>query len=253
MDSQYLKNIKKGMKVEILTDQNRISRGLVEDILSRGIFQMSGIKVRLSNGDIGRVQRIMPIEKTKEEDDNIEVILERGENFYCEFKSSSLWSMNFTEEDIKKSRSLDLHFYKQKASKVIIAKSIAGFLNSEGGMLLIGVKEKKENNGLEVIGVDDEFKKLKDPYKDGYKRMIIDEIIKPYFPPKISNHLNEFISINLIDYNNKIICLIKIKKSNSMVFLKINDKEIFVIRIETENRILEGERLVEYCIKHFSP
>jgi uncharacterized repeat protein (TIGR03833 family) len=253
METQYLKNLKKGQKVEILTEQNRLSRGVIDDILSRSSYQMYGIKVRLKSGEIGKVQKILTEEDRKiGHDDDIGNILKKGEGFHTEFKSSILWSQNYTEEDIKKSRSLEVNYYKQKASRIIISKSIAAFLNSDGGNLIIGVREKKEGGEMEIIGVYDEFKKLKDPNKDGYKRMIIDEVIRPYFPSKISNHLNSYIDISYVEFDSKILCLMKIKKSDIKVFLKLNDKEIFMIRIDTENRILEGEKLVDYCIKHWN-
>lgn len=253
MENQYLSNIKKGLKVKIITNQNKIASGIVDDVITKDSYQMYGIMVRLKTGEIGKVQQIILSEEDKEKKNSEEVkkLIEKGESFYNELKLSTLWSVNFIEEDIKKSKSMDLHYYKQKASKIIIAKSIASFLNSNGGSLIIGVRERKDSNEAEIIGVKDEFKKLKDPNKDGYKRMIIDEIIKPYFPFKISDHLNQYIYIDFIEINEKIICWIRIRKSESRVFLKLNDKEVFMIRTETENRCLEGEKLVDYCIKHF--
>ncbi len=253
MENQYLSNIKKGLKVKIITNQNKIASGIVDDVITKDSYQMYGIMVRLKTGEIGKVQQIILSEEDKEKKNSEEVkkLIEKGESFYNELKLSTLWSVNFIEEDIKKSKSMDLHYYKQKASKIIIAKSIASFLNSNGGSLIIGVRERKDSNEAEIIGVKDEFKKLKDPNKDGYKRMIIDEIIKPYFPFKISDHLNQYIYIDFIEINEKIICWIRIRKSESWVFLKLNDKEVFMIRTETENRCLEGEKLVDYCIKHF--
>jgi len=253
MENQYLSNIKKGLKVKIITNQNRIASGIIDDVITKDSYQMYGIMVRLKTGEIGKVQQIILSEEDKEKKNSEEVkkLIEKGESFYNELKLSSLWSVNFTEEDIKKSKSMDLHYYKQKASKIIIAKSIASFLNSNGGSLIIGVRERKDSSEAEIIGVKDEFKKLKDPNKDGYKRMIIDEIIKPYFPFKISDHLNQYIYIDFIEINEKIICWIRIRRSESRVFLKLNDKEVFMIRTETENRCLEGEKLVDYCIKHF--
>ena len=50
------------------------------------------------------------------------------------------------------------------------AKTIAAFLNSEGGHLVIGFKEGKDGNKDEIIGVEVEFSKLKDPSIDGYRR-----------------------------------------------------------------------------------
>lgn len=254
MESQYLKNIKIGLRVEILTDNYKISKGIVRNILTQEPYHIYGIKVKLHNNEIGRVQKIILSDKEIREKilNEIKRMLDNGENFYTEFKSECLWSVNFTKEDIKKSRSFDVHYFKQKASKVIIAKSITAFLNSEGGNLIIGIKEDKEkNNKFIIAGVEKEYKKLRDSTSDGYKRMIIDEIIKPYFPSFIFNHLKEYIIIELININDKTICLIRIRKSDRKVFLKINNKEYFLIRVDSENRLLDGEKLVDYCIRHW--
>ena len=52
MENQYLKNIKSGMKVTILTSQNKYSTGFVEEIAARNPFNEEGIMVRLKSGDV---------------------------------------------------------------------------------------------------------------------------------------------------------------------------------------------------------
>ncbi len=141
---------------------------------------------------------------------------------------------------------------------MIIARSIAGFLNTDGGNLLIGVEEKKGTSEINIIGINEDMEKLKklgkDGSKDGYKRMIIDDIIRPYFPARIYNHLNNYIIIGFIDVNDvndKIICNIKVKRSDFRVFIELAGRKVFVIRTETESRILEAEELVDYCMRRF--
>ncbi len=246
---ELVKKIKKGMKVEILSRKNKLSQGIVDDVAPRE-HPYKGIIVRLVSGEIGRVQRVL--EETEPEIDfDFYKLLKSPENYYCEFKENVLWSQNFTEEDVKKSKSFEVHMYKKRASKIIIAKTIASFLNSDGGNLIIGVREKKDKGSVELIGVEEEFKKLKDKHKDGYKRMIIDEIIKPFFPSKISDHLNKYIFIDFVRIDNKILCWIRINKSDTRVFLTLDDKEVFMIRVDCENKMLEGEKLVDYCIRRF--
>ena len=58
MDSQYIKNVEKGFKVQVLTDKNKILKGFVDDILTKDKYNLKGIRVRLKNGGIGRVQKI---------------------------------------------------------------------------------------------------------------------------------------------------------------------------------------------------
>ncbi len=250
---KYLKNIKKGMEVEILTKSKKIVRGIVRDLGLRKDFDSQGIMVVLETGEIGRVKKIFSNKPISE----IESLIKKGESNKLEFKSSALWSLNKTEQEIKESKSYELHTYRQKASKVIIAKSIAALLNSEGGNLMIGIKEKKNNEGsFEIIGIEDDLKKLssfgKDSGKDGYKRMIIDEIIRPYFPYEVYNRLNHFLKIDFEEVNEKTLCNIFIKKSPIRIFLNLENKKVFMIRTETESRQITDEELVDYCMKRFS-
>jgi len=242
--------IKKGMRVEILTRDKKKVIGIVEDLGTKK-NESKGIMVLLKTGEIGRVEKIVN-EKLRTE---VEDLVKRGESYKIEFKSDALWSLNYKDQDIKESKSYDIHTFKQKASKIIIAKSIAALMNSEGGSLVIGVKEKKSESGYEVIGVEKDLEKLKQQEKDfsldGYKRMIIDDIIRPYFPHKIYNSLNKYLSIILEEFNGKHVCLIKVNPSQIRIFLNLEGKKLFMIRTETESRQIQDEELVDYCMARF--
>ena len=251
MEHKYLKNIKKGMKVTILTSKKKYSTGIVEEFGTRNAFSEEGIMVRLKNGDIGRVKKIILSEPELNEKISAEIknLIKGGENFHTEFKAEVLWSVVYNPIQLKESKSFEIREYGTRASKVIIAKSIASFLNSDGGNLIIGVKENKEKKSFEILGIDEDMKRAREPDIDSYKRIIIDEIIRAFLPPKIFNHLNDYLSFEFATIEEKTVCWTKIKRSDSRVFLKINDKEIFMIRVDSENRTLEGEKLVDYCIK----
>ena len=63
MDGQKRKNIKRGAQVSIVTksDQRSGKRtvGVVKDILTRSPTHPHGIKVRLMDGQVGRVKEIL--------------------------------------------------------------------------------------------------------------------------------------------------------------------------------------------------
>lgn len=63
MDGQSRDNIYPGQEVEIVLKQDqttgRLTRGTVQDILTNSAFHPRGIKVRLTNGQVGRVQNIL--------------------------------------------------------------------------------------------------------------------------------------------------------------------------------------------------
>jgi uncharacterized repeat protein (TIGR03833 family) len=253
MDSQYLKNIKIGMKVTILTAQSKYSTGIINDIAPGKEFDERGIMVRLTNGDIGRVTSIIlnELEKNEKSLSDIKKLMEKGENLNCEFKAHVFWSTTYSPEQIKSGKSFELREYGHRASKIIIAKSIAAFLNSDGGNLIVGVRENKEAEKFEIVGINEDFPRIRQPGIDGYKRTIIDEVFRAFFPPKIYNHLDNYISFEFAKSDDKIMLWIKIKKSDSRVFLKLNDREVFMIRVDSENRTLEGEKLVDYCLRRW--
>ena len=60
---QNREDIKAGIEVDIVLKQHQgsgqLTRGIVEDILTNSQFHPHGIKVRLQNGDVGRVQNII--------------------------------------------------------------------------------------------------------------------------------------------------------------------------------------------------
>ena len=139
-----------------------------------------------------------------------------------------MWSTKFNKDDINnhKPQSNDLHTYGKNTSKVVIAKTLAGFLNTDGGTLIIGLKESKNNNQDEIIGIEEEYVNLKDQCQDGYRRMLVD-LIKDYFPPEIFNHLNQYLQIRFEEINCKVICGLTATRSDHRVFLKIKDKDHF--------------------------
>ena len=63
MNGQNRKDIKPGMEVEVVmkADQatGKLTRGVVAEILTSSEFHPRGIKVRLTDGQVGRVQNII--------------------------------------------------------------------------------------------------------------------------------------------------------------------------------------------------
>jgi uncharacterized repeat protein (TIGR03833 family) len=66
MNGQQRENIRPGLRVAIVLKQDQRTGkrtvGTVKDLLTSSTFHPHGIKVRLSNGQVGRVQEILPPE-----------------------------------------------------------------------------------------------------------------------------------------------------------------------------------------------
>ena len=63
MDAKKRFNIKQGLKVNIVLKQDQrsgnLTQGIVKDILTNSPTHPHGIKVRLQDGQVGRVQEIL--------------------------------------------------------------------------------------------------------------------------------------------------------------------------------------------------
>ncbi|MCQ6267528.1 YwbE family protein [Fictibacillus sp. WQ 8-8] len=63
MNGQNRKDISPGLEVNIVLKQDqrsgKLTNGIVKDILTNAAFHPHGIKVRLQNGQVGRVKEII--------------------------------------------------------------------------------------------------------------------------------------------------------------------------------------------------
>lgn len=261
--------IQLGMSVDINPQKDRsrhiIVSGIVEEILTNSPYHTHGILVKLDNGEVGRVKKINEFtlvprkterqpngDSSHELNRDLGLLISAGENHFVEFKSSILWSTRFSDQQINESFSPDLKKFGRAGSKFIIAKSIAGFLNADGGDLIIGVKENKSDIKDEIIGVESEFYKLTDQCVDGYRRMILDQIVKDFFGKDIFHHINDYVKIYFKNIENKTVCHLSISKSDRKVFVNFNKVGHFFVRIDATTRELNGEEIVDFCLRRFA-
>ena len=81
--------------------------------------------------------------------------IRRGESDRLEFKSSARWNLHTSARDEK--------------IEMVIAKAVAGFMNSDGGTLLIGV-----NDAGEIVGLVNDFAVVKGPDTDRHELWLRD-------------------------------------------------------------------------------
>ena len=180
-----------------------------------------------------------------------------GEDQYTEYKESAFWSVNCSREDIEKllkqKESRELREYGKNASIFIIAKTIAAFLNANGGKLIIGILENKDGATDKIVGIEQEYDKLKDKTPDGYRRRITENIIQKYFETKIFNNFSALFDIKMQTHEEKTVCLINVHPAKEPVFIQIKGKNpIFCVRIDGRTQHLKNsQEIMEYC-KRFS-
>ncbi len=63
MDGSERKNVRPGLRVDIVMKQDqrteRLTRGVIKDVLTKSPHHPHGIKVRLETGEVGRVKEII--------------------------------------------------------------------------------------------------------------------------------------------------------------------------------------------------
>jgi hypothetical protein len=183
----------------------------------------------------------------------VRTMIKTGENDRTEFKLQSLWSADLTKEEILASESSEIRKYRNNTSKFIIARSIAGFLNTDGGDLIIGIQEDRIKNSIQAVGIEEDYRKLqeKDRNPDGYRRMIVDSVIQKYLP-EIYNTASRFIHLSFPSISGRTLCHVHIMPADKPVFVSIGNEELFFIRVDASTRSLTGKVLTQYILTRFS-
>jgi hypothetical protein len=183
----------------------------------------------------------------------VRAMIDAGENDRVEFKRRTLWSSDLPKEEILASESPELRKYRNNASKFIIARSIAGFLNTDGGDLIIGVREDRMHNAAQIVGIGEDYRILheKDRNPDGYRRMLVDAVIRKYLP-EIVDTVSKFIHISFPSVSGTTVCHVHITRSDRPVFVDIGNEELFFIRVDASTRPVTGKALTSYILTRFS-
>jgi len=197
-------------------------------------------------------QEKQPFAGPEDETSSIRMMIHNGEGNRVEFKRGALWSTALTKELILAHESLEVKRYGQNAGKFLIAKSIASFLNTDGGDLLIGVSEDRVHNAITVTGIEDDYSRMReiDRNPDGYRRMIIDAVIRHYLP-EIFVSASRHLRISFATLSGKTVCHIRVLPSERPVFVDTGSEEIFFIRIDASSRTLSGQNLTRYILNRF--
>jgi hypothetical protein len=205
----------------------------IEDTSLKKVVQHLNKFLELDNYKIVKIKQYYKVQHNQNitfqtvlhrNENEIVELIKQGESAILEFKSSARWNLNENKKD--------------KIMEKVILKTVAAFLNSEGGTLLIGVA----NDG-KVVGLQHDYKTLKQPNQDGYEQFLAQLILRDNFGLDLSNHVKfSFHTIEL-----KEICEVKISKSPKPVYLE----EQFWIRSANSSQQLPTSKIYDYCKNRF--
>lgn len=149
---------------------------------------------------------------------------EEGENL--EFKASLAWNLHaekYTPNDLEKA----------------VLKTITAFLNSDGGTLLIGVKDDKNIFGIKKDV--DRFGSL-DNYELHISNLIKSRIGKTYEP---------YIHIRFEDIEDKKVCRVEVEGSPKAAYLEEDNDEVLYIRGGNHTERLTSREAANYKEEHW--
>ena len=142
--------------------------------------------------------------------------------------------------ELKETLSLDLKTQKkEKFIETSVLKTVAAFLNTDGGTLLVGVHD----NG-EVPGLARELSKF---HKDNPDKLLLH--FKNILKARMGEEFYPFFDYQLVDMDGVNVLAVNCLPSKKACFLDGND---FYVRTNPATDKLEGPKLLEYVQAHFS-
>ncbi len=130
-----------------------------------------------------------------------------------------------------------------KVLEKVISKTVAAFMNSEGGILFIGVDD--DGN---ILGLEKDYQTLKKKNSDGFEIELRNSIEK-YTKNKIAN---ECIKLKFHQIEDKEICEVIVAPSPRPIIIKDeNGKEESYVRVGNSSKPYTMEEFIAYCERHF--
>ena len=203
------------------------SQYLFIDVLDEVVERVAAISAEIEEETLNIVnENYDPIEKIRE-------LINMGETSLIEFKSTLRVNMFTAKPD--------------KAMEHSCMKTIAAFLNSNGGTLFIGVDDKKV-----ILGLENDFTSFSDnkDKMDEFQKHL-DNLIEGYF----NNAIFSLLDISFPVIEDKQICIVNVKHSNAgQVMLRNkadNNKEEFYIRRSASTTALSASDMISYIKAHW--
>lgn len=151
------------------------------------------------------------------------ILIDEGENQYTEFKSSLRWNAFKSDKDA--------------AIELATLKTIAGFLNANGGVLFIGVKDDGS-----VLGISHDGFENPDKMMLHLTHVITQKLGKEALPD---------VHISVVNIQNKLVLRVDCEASHQPVFVKNNKDDLFYVRVGNMTQSYGMKDAVVYIKQRF--
>jgi predicted HTH transcriptional regulator len=154
---------------------------------------------------------------------DILTLIAQGESETVEFKSSMRY-------DYKR------QIVNKEELGLVVARTVAGFLNRSGGILLIGV-----NDAGEILGIEKDFETLTKGSIDGFQ-IAFRDIIRSHLG--VENVAN--LSLYFETMDGHVVCMVVVEKSGVPVYVKNGNESEFHVRMLNSTNKLNLPETVNY-------
>lgn len=154
-------------------------------------------------------------------------LIHEGENQHVEFKSSLLWD-----------------YRQQKPNKNLylpVMKNIASFLNTQGGVILIGVADDGQ-----ILSIAPDLQVMKKKDIDSFENtfnLAFNQMIGPDF--------RRFVTVSFPELDGKTICAVIVQPASMPAYLTHKGQEDFYIKTGNSSQPLTISQAVRYIQSHF--
>jgi len=194
------------------------------------IFVVLGLFIGAGSGmyykAVRRKERQLAIQD-KELAISLSSLLSGGENQHVEFKASVRWDRSMESVN--------------KALEHAVVKTLAGFMNGGGGVLLLGVTDEGVPGGLEL-----DYATLKKANRDGYQLHIIHLI-----SDRLGSDLCEYVTVRFRRVEGRDICVVSVSPSHRPVYVSAGALVKYYLRTGNSTRELNTREAVEHVQSRF--
>ena len=160
---------------------------------------------------------------------DVPALLAAGKSDRVEFKETARWNVREEKKDARMEQ--------------IVAKTVAAFLNSSGGTLVIGVTDDGTATGL-----DRDYATLRAPDADRFELWLRDLLTA-----SLGKNAATLPKIRFARIDGKEVCAVRCPRSPEPVFLAQGNARELWVRVGNSTRAFGVDEAVAYVSRHFTP
>jgi hypothetical protein len=155
-------------------------------------------------------------------DDDVRGTIARGESATLEFKSTFRWDVR------------EAHI--NRSLETVVMKTLAGYMNGQGGTLLMGVAD----DGT-IVGLDNDYSALKKPGRDGFEQVLMTSIASKLGADACQSVQTVFHSVD-----GKDVCRVIVSPAHRPVYVRDGETPKLYVRTGVSTRELNVQEAINY-------